>query len=82
MTIQGDAGAVRPYATGGTFLNFLKDSRRVPDAFDPADYERLRQIKRAYDPENLFRAGHAIALGDADVVGVRGGLDLPHHASA
>jgi FAD/FMN-containing dehydrogenase len=61
MTIEGDAGAVRPYATGGTFLNFLRDPARLSDAFDPADHERLRQIKRAYDPESLFGAGHTVA---------------------
>jgi FAD/FMN-containing dehydrogenase len=63
LTIEGDATAVRPYATGGTFLNFVRDPARVRDAFDPADYDRLVEVKRIYDPENLFSAGRAIAPG-------------------
>jgi FAD/FMN-containing dehydrogenase len=53
--------ALRPHATGGTFLNFLSDRTRVPDAFTAADYARLREVKQAYDPENIFRMNLNIA---------------------
>jgi FAD/FMN-containing dehydrogenase len=64
MTIEGGPEAlatVAPYGTGGTFLNFVRDRNRVPDAFTPANYERLRDIKRTYDPDDLFSVGHTIA---------------------
>jgi len=43
-----------PHSTGGTFLNFLGDPARTPSAYTPEDYRRLAQVKRAYDPENVF----------------------------
>ena len=59
------AAALAPHATGGSFLNFLADPARTPTAFAPADYETLREVKAAYDPDELFRVGHAIAPADA-----------------
>jgi FAD/FMN-containing dehydrogenase len=62
VTVDGeDVSALRPHATGGSFLNFLKDTTRTHDAYMPAHYARLRELKRAYDPENVFGAGHNIA---------------------
>jgi FAD/FMN-containing dehydrogenase len=48
------------YSTGGSFLNFLRDSRMTHIAYTPANYVRLRDVKRAYDPENVFGTGHNI----------------------
>ena len=44
------------YATGGVYVNFLTDdeSDRVRAAYGP-NYLRLSEIKKKYDPENLFR---------------------------
>jgi FAD/FMN-containing dehydrogenase len=53
--------ALRPHATGGTFLNFLADPARTQDAYTAADYRRLREVKRSYDPDNVFRVNHNIA---------------------
>lgn len=41
----------------GLYLSFETDLRpeRLHDAFPPATLERLREIKRCYDPRNLFR---------------------------
>jgi FAD/FMN-containing dehydrogenase len=52
---------VRPYATGGNYINFQTDD----DDQEPADaygknYERLRRIKAEYDPDNLFRVNRNI----------------------
>jgi FAD/FMN-containing dehydrogenase len=54
------AAALRPYATGGSFLNFLADPSRTESAYTPENYRRLREVKAAYDPENVFRLNHNI----------------------
>ena len=49
---------VRPYSTGGTYVNFLTEEEgadRIQDAYEPEIYQRLAGIKAIYDPENLFR---------------------------
>jgi FAD/FMN-containing dehydrogenase len=40
----------------------VRDARagRIRGAYDPATYERLTTIKRAWDPENMFRINHNI----------------------
>ncbi|NJP88784.1 FAD-binding oxidoreductase [Nonomuraea sp. FMUSA5-5] len=58
--VPGLAEELRPYANGGTFLNFLADPARTAAAFTEADYRRLREVKRAYDPEGFFRVGHVV----------------------
>ncbi len=45
----------RPFSTGGTYLNFGgQDEADVGAAFG-ANLQRLAQLKKKYDPENLFR---------------------------
>jgi FAD/FMN-containing dehydrogenase len=64
VTVDGSpeaAAPLAPHATGGTFLNFLHDTTRTRAAYTPADYARLRDVKRAYDPDNVLARGHAIA---------------------
>jgi FAD/FMN-containing dehydrogenase len=54
---------VAPWATGGKCLNFIDGpagAEVVRAAFEPADHERLRRLKLAYDPANLFRVNHNI----------------------
>src|SRR5690606_38845911 len=51
---------LRPYGIGGAFLNFLSDTSRTAQAYSASDYARLRTVKRAYDPENVFGVGHSI----------------------
>jgi FAD/FMN-containing dehydrogenase len=63
--VPGLAAALAPHATGGSFLNFLAEPARTATAFAPADYEALREIKAAYDPDDVFRVGLAIAPADA-----------------
>ncbi|TDD01185.1 FAD-binding oxidoreductase [Nonomuraea deserti] len=58
--VPGLAEALRPYANGGTFLNFLADPSRTAAAYTAADHRRLREVKRAYDPDGFFRVGHVI----------------------
>ncbi|HEY7484841.1 MAG TPA: FAD-binding oxidoreductase [Streptosporangiaceae bacterium] len=54
------AAALRPYATGGSFLNFLSNPARTASAYTDANYRRLTEIKRTYDPANVFHRGHNI----------------------
>lgn len=47
--------AATPYSTGGVYVNFMtaEESERVKSAYGPG-YERLLELKRKYDPTNLF----------------------------
>ena len=52
------AGAMKPWAQGGVYLNFIGDEgpARVSAGFgSPDKYERLRKLKGKWDPSNLFR---------------------------
>jgi len=49
-----------PHATGGSFLNFLHDPARTRNAYTVGNYQRLQELKRAYDPDNVFMVGHNI----------------------
>jgi FAD/FMN-containing dehydrogenase len=48
--------AMTPYATGGVYVNALGDEAadRVRSAYG-SNWERLTEVKRRYDPENVFR---------------------------
>lgn len=50
-----------PYATGGVYVNFLtqEEGDRVKAAYG-SNYARLVQVKKKYDPENLFRLNQNI----------------------
>jgi FAD/FMN-containing dehydrogenase len=61
------ADALAPHATGGSFLNFLADPARTETAYTAEDYRRLREVKAAYDPDNLLRIGHNIPPADATI---------------
>jgi FAD/FMN-containing dehydrogenase len=61
VTVDGDDIApLEPHVTGGSFLNFLKDASRTRDAYTAADLARLLELKRAYDPDNVFGVGRDI----------------------
>jgi hypothetical protein len=54
--------ALRPYHTGA-YVNFLMDEgeQQVRDAYGTRKYDRLRALKRKYDPDNFFRMNQNIA---------------------
>jgi hypothetical protein len=52
--------ALRPYGSGASFLNFLADPARTASAYTPENLRRLRSVKAAYDPDNVFGVGHNI----------------------
>lgn len=40
----------------GAYVNFLQDEpERIHEAYPPATLQRLREVKTAYDPQNVFR---------------------------
>jgi len=53
--------ASAPFASGGAYVNFLTadEGDRVRTAYGP-NYDRLVQVKRKYDPNNLFRTNQNI----------------------
>lgn len=54
------ATALEPFGSGGVYVNFTADPDTVRAAYDTAKYERLRAVKRQYDPANLFRLNQNI----------------------
>jgi len=48
--------ATRPHAIGTAYINFMPEDEadRVEAAYG-MNYRRLAEIKRRYDPQNLFR---------------------------
>ena len=54
---------LRPHLSGRRWLNYLGDDQgddAIRAAYGP-NYERLQQIKRRYDPDNVFHLNHNIA---------------------
>lgn len=56
------AADLEPLSTGGAYVNFLGDEgrARIRAAYGESTYGRLAQLKRVYDPENLFRRNQNI----------------------
>lgn len=61
--LEGYYAAMQPYLSGGVYQNFpdrgLADWQ---DAYYGANLERLAAVKRAWDPENLFRFAQSIPV--------------------
>jgi hypothetical protein len=60
--IKEFGAAMKPYAFGGAYLNFIGDEggARVREAFGEEKFARLQGIKAVYDPENRFRLNQNI----------------------
>jgi FAD/FMN-containing dehydrogenase len=56
------SSALAPHQMG-VYVNFLMDEGedRVREAYGPAKYDRLKAVKRAWDPDNLFRLNQNIS---------------------
>jgi len=54
--------AAQPFATGGGYVNFMTadEAARVPSAYG-ANYARLVETKRRFDPDNVFHVNQNIA---------------------
>jgi FAD/FMN-containing dehydrogenase len=46
----------------GAYVNFLGDDgpERIREAYPGPTWDRLVQVKRRYDPDNLFRLNHNV----------------------
>ncbi|MGW2744336.1 FAD-binding protein [Streptomyces sp. NPDC001450] len=53
---------VRPWSTGDVYLNFIGEegAERVRAGLGAGNLLRLEKVKRAYDPDNVFRFNHNI----------------------
>ena len=54
---------IKPFSTGGNYVNFQMpddDGRRTAAAYG-TNYDRLKRVKREWDPYNLFRTNRNIA---------------------
>ena len=60
--VKAFAVALRQESDGGAYVNFLGDEgeERVREAYPGSTWERLVEIKRRYDPTNLFRLNQNI----------------------
>jgi len=55
--------ALHPHSAGGAYVNFLmhdEGAERVKATYRD-NYDRLAEVKRSYDPDNLFRVNQNIA---------------------
>jgi FAD/FMN-containing dehydrogenase len=55
--------ALRPHVGTGRWLNYLGDDQAedaIRGAYGP-NYDRLREVKRRYDPDNVFHLNHNLA---------------------
>jgi FAD/FMN-containing dehydrogenase len=76
---SGVRAALSGWSTGRRYVNFLAGpgtESLAAEAYDAETYARLRSVKSAYDPDNVFRHGHATppaggAAGSADTAGAR-----------
>jgi FAD/FMN-containing dehydrogenase len=62
--------ALQPFASTGEYVNFLGAEASGSDpraqaiaAYGPAKFTRLVELKRRYDPQNVFRLNHNIPPG-------------------
>ncbi|MFL5969212.1 MAG: FAD-binding oxidoreductase [Gaiellaceae bacterium] len=54
--------AMKPHFGGGRWLNYLGDDQgdgAIRAAYGP-NYDRLREVKRRYDPDNVFHLNHNV----------------------
>jgi FAD/FMN-containing dehydrogenase len=73
--------ALRPFATGATYVNFLNLKEATPErvraAYSPEDWERLVALKDRYDPENVFRFNRNIPPSGLVATAAKRNIEFP-----
>ena len=64
-TADGLKGSSYTGAGYGNYAQADEPAERVKAAFGDERWDRLRAVKRRYDPDNLFRFNHNIPPADA-----------------
>jgi FAD/FMN-containing dehydrogenase len=59
------ADALKPWAVEGGYYNYAERSADVDTIMPAETTARLAQVKRSWDPDNLIRANHSVALATA-----------------
>jgi FAD/FMN-containing dehydrogenase len=62
--VRDTVGALRPYSDGGAYLNFggfQEEGQALMQASFGSQYAKLAALKRAWDPDNVFRLNQNIA---------------------
>lgn len=54
---------MRPWSTGGEYLNFAEGPADASRAYPPAAWERLVSIRSQHDPDGVFVANHRFRIG-------------------
>jgi FAD/FMN-containing dehydrogenase len=56
--------SLKSYVSGGSYVNYCDlDLKNYGEAYWGQNFERLKQIKRIYDPKNFFRHAQSIPVG-------------------
>jgi hypothetical protein len=59
------ADALDPWDSGVTYANFIDVPIDVSTCYPAETFNRLQDVKRRYDPDDLFRANHPIPCATA-----------------
>ena len=54
------ADALKPWDSGVKLTNFVDVPTDARTFYPPETFDRLQEVKRRYDPDNLFHANHPI----------------------
>ncbi|HEY6974835.1 MAG TPA: FAD-binding protein [Chitinophagaceae bacterium] len=59
---------LHPYSAGGAYINFMMEEgeERIKATYGD-NYQRLAEVKRKYDPNNLFRVNQNIKPAEEDI---------------
>jgi hypothetical protein len=52
--------ALAPWDSGVKFANFIEVPIHMGRCYPPGTFDRLQEVKRRYDPDDIFRANHPI----------------------
>jgi hypothetical protein len=63
--LDGLVSAMEPWAAEGCFYNFAERPADVDSILPVETCERLAEIKRVWDPDDLIRANHSLAVAPA-----------------